>query len=248
MARLVNLLYTELLKLKRSKMFFISILGSVVAPFMVVVASYVHMRTEDPAQLITFSEIFSDTNLYTVLIIGVPLYGVITAYLFSREYMEDTLKNLLTIPVSRINFIMSKLIILLMWIMLLTLVAWGLTLLLGILGQFQGLSTPLIVEYLGRFITGGVLVFILSTPIVLVAVVMKNYVPTIILTIVITLINVMSGNSEHRALFPWAAAGDIANGTLLPTYPAEISYTTIFATSIIGFIATIVYFKKVDIH
>jgi bacitracin transport system permease protein len=95
---------------------------------------------------------------------------------------------------------------------------------------------------------GGVLVFILSTPVVLVAVVMKNYVPTIILTIVITLINVMSGNSEHRALFPWAAAGDIANDTLQPTYPAEISYTIIFATSIIGFIATIIYFKKMDVH
>ncbi|MEK4083130.1 ABC transporter permease [Psychrobacillus sp. FSL K6-1415] len=245
---MVNLLYTELLKLKRSKMFLISILGSVVAPFMVVVASYVHMKTENPAQLITFDEIFYETNLYTVLIIGVPLYGVITAYLFGREYLEDTLKNLLTIPVSRISYIMSKLVILFMWIMLLSLVSWGLTLLLGILGQFEGLSTLLIVEYLGRFITGGILVFILSTPIVLIAVVMKNYVPTIILTIVITMINVMSGNSEHRALFPWAAAGDIANGTLQPTYPAEISYTIIFITSIIGFISAIVYFKKVDIH
>ena len=229
-------------------MFLISILGSVVAPFMVVVASYVHMKTENPAQLITFDEIFYETNLYTVLIIGVPLYGVITAYLFGREYLEDTLKNLLTIPVSRISYIMSKLVILFMWIMLLSLVSWGLTLLLGILGQFEGLNTLLIVEYLGRFITGGILVFILSTPIVLVAVVMKNYVPTIILTIVITMINVMSGNSEHRALFPWAAAGDIANGTLQQTYPAEISYTIIFITSIIGFISAIVYFKKVDIH
>lgn len=105
-------------------MFLISILGSVVAPFMVVVASYVHMKTENPAQLITFDEIFYETNLYTVLIIGVPLYGVITAYLFGREYLEDTLKNLLTIPVSRISYIMSKLVILFMWIMLLTLVSW----------------------------------------------------------------------------------------------------------------------------
>ncbi|MED0676797.1 ABC transporter permease [Aneurinibacillus thermoaerophilus] len=245
---MINLLYTELLKLKRSKMFLISVLGAAVAPFMVVVASYIYMKTEDSHQIITFPELFSETNLYTVLLIGVPLYGVVSAYLFNREYLEDTLKNLLTIPVSRISLIMSKLIILFMWIMFLTFVAWGLTLFLGVLGQFQGLSPLLIVKSLGNFMTGGLLLFILSTPIVLVAVVMKNYVPTIIFTIVITLINVMSGNSEHRGLFPWAAAGDIANDTLQPTYPAEVSYIAIFATSIIGLIATIVYFKKVDIH
>src|SRR5699024_11561941 len=70
----------------------------------------------------------------------------------------------------------------------------------------------------------GMFLFILSTPIILVTIVMKNYVPTIIFTVVITLINVMGGNSEHRALFPWAAAGDIANNTLPLTYPPEYSY------------------------
>ncbi|MED4455727.1 ABC transporter permease [Metabacillus fastidiosus] len=245
---MVNLLFTELLKLKRSKMFLISILGAMVAPFMVVVASYIYIKTKNPVQLITFVELFSEANLYTVLVIGVPLYGVITAYLFSREYLEDTLKNILTIPVSRISFIISKLMVLFMWIILLTFVAWGLILLLGVLGQFEGLSLLLIAKSFGNFMTGGILLFILSTPIVLVAVVMKNYVPTIIVTIVITLINVMSGSSEHRGLFPWAAAGDIANETLPSTYPDEISYIAIFTTSIIGFIATIVYFKKVDIH
>src|SRR5699024_12737710 len=74
--------------------------------------------------------------------------------------------------------------------------------------------------------------------------VMKNYVPTIIFTVVITLINVMGGSSEHRALFPWAAAGDIANHTLPSTYPPEYSYTAIIVTALTGFIALIVYFKK----
>ncbi|PGE91024.1 bacitracin ABC transporter permease, partial [Bacillus pseudomycoides] len=36
MEQLVNLLYTELLKLKRSYMLLISIMGAAVAPFMVV--------------------------------------------------------------------------------------------------------------------------------------------------------------------------------------------------------------------
>lgn len=229
-------------------MFLISILGAAVAPFVVVVGAFINVKTQTLTELITFEKLFSETNFYIVLLIGVPLYGVVTAYLFNREYLEDTLKNLLTIPVSRISFIMSKLIILFMWIMLLTLFTWGLVLLLGVLTQFEGLSLLLIVKSLGNFFTGGILLFILSTPIVFLAIVMKNYVPTIIFTIVITLLNVMGYNSEHRDLFPWAAAGDIANNELLSKYPAEISYIIISVTSIVGFIATIVYFKKADIH
>lgn len=239
---MVSLLFTELLKLKRSSMFLISILGATVAPFIVVIATYIN----EPSTL--FKELFYNVNLYTVLIIGVPLYGVVTSYLFNREYMENTLKNILTIPVARISFIISKMLLLFMWIMMLTVVAWGITLVLGLLTKFDGLSTMLLIKSLKQFSVGGVLLFILSTPIILVTLVMKNYVPTIIFTVVITLINVMAGNSEHRDLFPWAAAGDIANNTLLPTYPPEYSYFGITATAFIGFITMIVYFKKVDIH
>ncbi|QKG85277.1 ABC transporter permease [Kroppenstedtia pulmonis] len=245
---MANLLYTELLKLRRSKMFLISIFGAAVAPIMVVVASYIHMKTKQPTLPILFDELFYNTSLYTVLAIGAPLYGVVTAYLFNREYVEDTLKNLLTIPVSRTAFIMSKLLLLFIWIMILTSVAWILTFILGLIGQFEGLNALLIATSFRQFCTGGALLFILSTPIVLITLVAKNYVPPIIFTIVITLINVMTANSEHRGLFPWGAAGDIANDTLLPTYPPEYSYISIAATSVIGFIATIIYFKKVDIQ
>src|SRR5699024_9712584 len=106
----------------------------------------------------------------------------------------------------------------------------------------------LLVESFKEFSIGGVLLFILSTPIILVTLVMKNYVPTIIFTVVITLINVMGGSSEHRALFPWAAAGDMANHTLPSTYPPEYSYITMIFIALTVFIALIVYFKKSNIH
>src|SRR5699024_12137530 len=79
---------------------------------------------------------------------------------------------------------------------MLTMIAWFLTLFLGLLTQFDGLDISLLVESFKEFSIGGVLLFILSTPIILVTLVMKNYVPTIIFTVVITLINVMGGSSE----------------------------------------------------
>ncbi|AIK35631.1 MULTISPECIES: ABC transporter permease [Bacillus] len=245
---MVSLLYTELLKLKRSYMLLISIMGAAVAPFMVVVASYISIKTKHPTPTIVFEQLFNEVTLYTVVVIGVPLFGVITAYLFNREYAEDTLKNLLTIPVSRIKFLISKLIVLFLWIMLLILVAWGLTVIFGLLGQFKGLNSLLLINSLKRLLIGGAFLFILSTPAIFITIVLKSYVPTMVFTIVIVLLNLMTTNSKHRGLFPWQAAGDISRNTLLPTYPPEYSYIVIFATSFIGLIALITYFKRVDIH
>src|SRR5699024_12094299 len=114
-----------------------------------------------------------------------------------------------------------KALLLFIWIMILTMIAWFLILFLGLLTQFDGLVISLLVESYKEFSIGGVLLFILSTPILLVTLVMKNYVPTIIFTVVITLINVMGGSSEHRAVFPWTAAGDIANDALASTYTLQ---------------------------
>ncbi|MDR4986208.1 MULTISPECIES: ABC transporter permease [Bacillus cereus group] len=240
---MVDLLYTELLKLKRSNMFLISIIGAGVAPFLVVVASYIHIKTKQPTPTILFHQLFTEVNLYTTLIIGFPLYGVVVAYLFTREYAEDTLKHLLTIPVSRISFIISKFILLFLWIMMLTLVAWALTLLLGLIGSFPGFSITLLLDSIVKFLICGGLLFLLSSPIV-----MKTYVPPIILTIIITMTNLMIVNSKHKDLFPWTATLDIANNELQSTYPPEYSYIIIAVTTIFGFIATLFYFKRVDIH
>ena len=56
---------------------------------------------------------------------------------------------------------------------------------------------------------------------------MKSYVPPIILTVIITMTNLMLVNSKHKDLFPWTATLDIANNELQPTYPPEYSYIII---------------------
>lgn len=244
---MVDLLHTELLKLKRAKMFLVSMIGAASAPIMIFIG-FLNMKMKTPDVPVQFTEAFYNTNLYVLLLIGTLLYGVITAYLFNREYAEDTLKNLLTIPVSRVSLIGSKMVLLFIWILILTVVAWGLTLILGLIGQFEGLSTALLIQSFTQYIIGGFLLFLLSTPTIFVTFLFKNYVPTIIFTAVITMANVALANSEYRALFPYSAVHVIANNGFVPEYPPEYSYISILITSIAGFIGTIIYFYKVDIH
>src|SRR5688500_20144147 len=111
-------------------MFLLSIAGAAVAPLVVVVATYVN----EPST--PFKELFYNVNLYTVLIIGAPLYGVVTTYLFNREYVENTITNILSIPVSRVSIIISKTLQLFIWIMMLRMIVLFITMFLYLLRQF----------------------------------------------------------------------------------------------------------------
>lgn len=243
---MVNLLYTELLKLKRSKMFLVSMIGASAAPIMMFIA-YLSQMKKDPNAVIPFETAFYNTNLNIMLLLGVLLYGVITAYLFNREFVEDTLKNLLTIPVSRVALLISKLLMLLLWILLLTMVAWVLTLVLGFMIKTDGLSASVLLKSIQDYVLGALLMFLLSTLTIWVTFLFKNYVPTIMFTAVITLGNVTVISSDYKAIFPWSAAHVIVSHSYVAEYPPLYSILAIGMTSIIGFVASIVYFNRLDI-
>ncbi|MCZ8520903.1 MULTISPECIES: ABC transporter permease [Paenibacillus] len=243
---MVELLYTELLKLKRAGMIPVSLVGAAAAPVMMFLGA-LDMKARRPGEPVTFSQMFEETNLYVLLLIGTLLYGVITAYLFHREYAEDTLKNLLTVPVPRGNLMVSKLILLFFWIMVLTLTAWGLTLLAGLLAGAEGLHEEVLLRSLKQYAAGGSLLFLLSTPTMFVTLLFRNYVPTIIFTSVVTMGNVALANREYKALFPWSAVHVIASGGEAGAYPISSSYLAIVLTSLAGFLAALVYFKREDI-
>ncbi len=228
-------------------MFLISIIGAATAPFVCFIA-YLKAKSQQPDIPILFTEVFSQTNLFIDLLIGVSLYGVITAYLFNREYIENTMKNILTIPVSRTKFFISKLIMLFIWIIGMTLAAWLLTVIFGLIGQFEGISLATSMLALKEYLIGGILLFLLSTPTILVTLLFKNYVSTIVFTLVLTMVNVLIVQSEYIALYPWSAVQVIATKSFIPEYPPEYSYISILATSIIGLVAALVYFQKEDIH
>ncbi|GIP22071.1 ABC transporter permease [Paenibacillus sp. J22TS3] len=237
-----NLIWTELLKLKRAKMFLVSLVGASAAPIMMFIGFRGVLN-----ERVTFEVSFYNTNLYVIVLIGVLLYGIITSFLFHREYTEDTLKSLLTIPVSRVSLILSKMVMLFIWILVLTLTAWGLTLILGLIGGFEDLSAELLLRTLIQYIVGGTLLFLLSTPTIFITLIYKNYMPTMIFSAIITMGNVALANSKHRVLFPWSAAHSIANQEFVPDYPPLYSYVSVLATAVLGLAAVLIYFKRTDI-
>lgn len=244
---MLNLIYAEFLKMRRSMMALVSLAGSAVTP-LITFTSFVVYRERHGLGELTMEKLMSDTSLYTVILIGTPLFGVLATWLFNREFVEDTLKSVLVIPVSRTALIVAKFITLFVWLIGLSVWAWLVAVLLGFAGGFSGATAAILWKYLLTFVAEGCWLFLLTTPIVFATLLLRNYVPVIVLTVSITLVSIVVGNSEYRAVYPWTAIIPIISGDFPPEYSRFVPYVSILATSFAGFIASIVHFNRMDIQ
>ncbi len=244
---MVDILYCEFFKLKRSKMLLISILGQMVAPIMVFVG-LIKARIRDPQTIITYGEMLEQTNLYVLMLFGVVVYGAIVAYLFSREYTENTLKSVLSLPVSKISFVIGKFLMFFIWIMILTVVAWSSTLFLSIIGSATNFSLHVIIESLKQYFIGAVLLFLTMSPFVFITLWFKNLIPPVIAGATVAMINVALSNEDLAVLFPWSSPYLIASGKIVKyQYPESLALLLIVITFLLGFVASLIYFKKEDV-
>lgn len=248
---MLNLISCELLKLKRSKMLFISILGVMSIPFMMFVES-VQMHFEHPNLVFTLSDIYDDSLLYIMILANMMIYVAITAYLFSREYTESTLKSVLPIPISRAKLMTSKFCTLLLWIVLLTLVTWaGILVSSGLyhaVFYLEGYSLLAAIGWLPKFLFSSVLMFLTLSPFAFIAQKTKGFVAPVIASAVIVMGSAALSNQELGALYPWTATFFLIDGRIESTgYPLALAIGIIILVSVIGFFMTFRHFQKEDL-
>lgn len=248
MIQLHNLVYGEFLKLKRSKMFLLVLLGSLTAPTLTFI-SLLKYHMENPMNIIAFKDLFDQGNLYIALLFGMVVYVVLAAYLFSREYIEHTLKSIISVPVSRGKFITSKYITFFIMVMILTTIAWLGTLILGILGGATGLSFNILSNSFIQFYSTATLLYLTLSPFIFITLLMKNLVPPIVAAAAITLGNLVIFGDKWAALYPWSSAYLLATNTVGTTgYDIYLPLLIVIATFCVGFIASFVYFKRADVN
>lgn len=248
---MADLIYCELLKLKRSKMILISILGALAAPAMLLLEC-LQTHFEHPEKIITLAHIYDSLMLYTIILMNLLVYIIIASYLFSREYTEKTLKNILPIPVSRTSFLTSKFCILFVWMIVLSFFSWGSTYLLALLyHSVFGMAEfhfHIALTYRGNMLIGTMLMFLTITPFTFLAEKTKSLVVPLIISSAVIMGNAALSNQDLGALYPWTAILFLMQGSLSGTgYPVWTSVSIIALVSILGFAATFIYFQTEDI-
>ncbi|MCL2386280.1 MAG: ABC transporter permease [Defluviitaleaceae bacterium] len=251
---MANLLYCEFLKLKRSKMFLISFFGALVAPIFML-ANHIGAHFRRPDVIFNMASFYDDTLMFTLLLIGPIVYVVVVAYLFSREYTENTLKTILTIPIKKTTFIISKFAMLFVWLIFLSLISWvGTSIFSVIFHAVFGLSeigAAVAFDYLVRFMLGGMFMFFVVTPFAFLAVWTKGFVVPLIAAAVVMTGNMMLMNTNFNAIYPWTIpAHFVLSNEILhpPVYPYPIMIGSIAIVSALGFISSVVLFHSEDVN
>ena len=158
----------EFLKLKRSKIFLLSILMAALPSVLMFIATFAFDETQ------SFDALFSTVNMYMSALFAILLFSIIISYLFGREYNEHTLKTMLTVPISRGKFLISKYVMFLIWILILTVVTSISTLAFGFAAGLSGFTLQLFINSFAELLFANILLFLTFSPFVLIRILIQQ--------------------------------------------------------------------------
>lgn len=155
---MLDLVICEFAKLKRLKFVQLSLLAAFLFPFPLTIL----MATDDMG----FDQLFRANFIFGELLLLPCILGIIASMLFFMERDNETLKNLITIPVSRRNIVIAKLAVIVILAVLYSVAGLGASILGGfIVGSVEGIFYRLLAS-----VVLGVFIAIATFPIILIIV------------------------------------------------------------------------------
>jgi ABC-2 type transport system permease protein len=253
-----NALVTEFIKLRRSRVPLVTIIFFIFIPLMMGLLMYLAQHPDIASKVGIIgmkASLFGENNWnsYFILInqiiaaIGIIGFGFITSWIFGREYMDHTMKDLLALPASRTMIVIAKFTIVILWSIILCLVIFISGLVIGYITNLPGWSQQVFLENLSRFFVISGLTTLLSTPVALIASFGKGIVAPISFVIVMLILAQIVGLVGWGPYFPWSIPGvhSVPDGT--PGMQLVLaSYIIIIITFLAGFIGTISQWLHAD--
>lgn len=237
---MVSIIKTEFKKLKGSSMLWIGLGGCFILPVM---ALGINLST--PSKF-TWAQ-YVQQNLWPQIILLWPcIFGVFGSYIFCRERIEDTYKNLLIIPVGRIQLVVAKMLVMFVSIMGMAL----LTYVLNLSGMLIGVSVNFteFMEGLRVYALAGFLMFVCILPVMLLSIITrKGFLLSICISIVYSLTSFLaSWVAPLAALLPIDVAWrimDLHQFEMSYSFPMSVSLVSLVAFAVLS-IAGILYASK----
>jgi ABC-2 type transport system permease protein len=253
-------LWAEHLKIRKSKIFLITVLMfafiALMLGLLVLVAHHPEISGRSAtisakASLIGNADWPSFWNLLiqVILSLGTMGFGFVASWVFGREYSDRTIKDLLALPVSRSDIVMSKFIVIVIWCVILTLVLWLIGFITGVAVHIQNWSTQNTINNLGIFLTSSILTILLCTPVAFIASLGRGYLLSIgfvLLSLIMT--NLLAvGAPGLLPYFPWAFPA-LFSGIIGVAAPHFTVWSCIifFVTIVLGYMGTVFWWRLAD--
>jgi ABC-2 type transport system permease protein len=256
MDNLTAMFWVELRKAIRSRMPLWTALGALLMPFGIAFLIFVSKNPEISKKLGLISAkadlvAYAATNWQTYLGFfgqliaagGYIFYVFIISWVFGREFVDGTVKDMLAVPVRRSSILLAKFGIVTAWSVLLTVFIFIAGLFMGALLRLPGGSLQLLLQA-GKVVgICGLMVICVVLPFALFAGLGRGYLLPIglaILTLMATNLVIIIGNGDY---FPWAIPGLYAQAK--SPLPAA-SYWIVILTGLAGIFATYLWWKNAD--
>ncbi len=250
----------ESLKIKRSKILWLTIIFFLFIPFITGLFIFVVKNPEfssklgligTKATMLRFGktdwQTYFDFLNQIMAAVGLIGFGFVTSWVFGREYSDRTVKDLLALPVSRLFIVLSKFIVVVIWCIFLSFILFIFGVVIGQIIALFGWSKEIVFHSVGKFMITTLLTILLCTPVAFFASYGRGYLLPmgfVILTLIIANFTGLVGLGPY---FPWAIPGIYsaptgAEGIQL----GVVSYIILLFTCILGLIGTLAWWQFAD--
>ena len=160
-----SIIKTEFLKMKRYHILLIGLLVMVCSPLLQFYSQLV-VNEEFKCANFDIPALVENTIWGNAQIFMPVLFTLIGGYLVNREYTDDTLKNILTVPVSFRKFLAGKLAVMGLLAVLFGIYSFAVTLAVGLFGGLSNLNLSVFIKGLPQMIGLSVCIYIVVLPII----------------------------------------------------------------------------------
>ncbi|MCM1467398.1 MAG: ABC transporter permease [Alistipes sp.] len=250
-----NILYGEWLKLKRSKIIRIGLLGSLIVPVFVMFNT-LQNYFQNPDTVIDFFSLYDSAIMFLMLLFAPLVMSIFAVWLISREYSEKTLKTIFSVPVSRKEFLTGKFLILYILTLLFMVISWFHIFVLAVVCKpfanvepvFSVFTAIFLIKILIRMLYGGTLLYMTLTPVIYLTLRNKGFLTPLISAAVVCLFNVVLSGSGIAGFFPWTASYILVSGRRYNgSCPPSVSIAIIILLCALSFALSMKRFLKEDI-
>ncbi|MDE6388530.1 MAG: ABC transporter permease [Lachnospiraceae bacterium] len=157
-----NIIKTELLKLKRYSVIKAGIIMTILSPLLSLFYS-----TANTGQTWTFDYYMQQVMISNCTLFFPIIIALIAGYIITREYTDDTMKNIITIPIPYKQLLSGKLVVLLLLTICFSLVGCMIAFIINMIVGFPGADFGNIFNMFLRVIGANIGVYISVLPIIL---------------------------------------------------------------------------------
>jgi ABC-2 type transport system permease protein len=252
-------LYTETLKIFRSKVPLLTMIGFLVPPL---VGGLFMIILKDPQAAKSMGLISTKAQLAAGVadwptyfnflaqaeaVGGAILFSIVATWVFGREFSDRTVKELLSVPTSRETIVSAKFTVIAAWTLFLSLLSLSVGLIVGTRVDMPGWSMDLLQSASVDILGAGVFTILLLPFVAFVASAGRGFMAAFgwtIFTVFISQVSVIMGWGN---LLPWAIPA-LFSGTAGPRaeFLSPFSYVILFAASGIGLFITFYWWRNAD--